>query len=89
MPEEGIKLSANSNLLTTDEVKRLAGLFVKHLNVKKIRLTGGEPLLRKDIVQIVDYLNQLKFDGLKLITMTTNATILKRNCVALRNAGTV
>ena len=87
MPEEGVKLTSNNQLLTTDEIKRLASLFVNRLNVKKIRLTGGEPLIRKDIIQIVNYLNQLKSDGLKLITMTTNATVLKRNCLSLKNAG--
>lgn len=52
MPEEGIDLSPKSNLLTTDEIIRLARLFV-HAGVKKIRLTGGEPTVRKDIIDIV------------------------------------
>jgi cyclic pyranopterin phosphate synthase len=52
MPEDGIELSPKQNLLTTDEVVRLATLFV-HAGVKKIRLTGGEPTVRKDIIEIV------------------------------------
>lgn len=87
MPEEGVKLSKTDKLLTTDEIRRLASLFVKNLNVKKIRLTGGEPLIRKDIVQIVNHLDELRSNGLQLITLTTNATTLQRNCSALRNAG--
>ena len=49
MPEEGVKLTPNTELLNTEEIKTLARLFVKE-GVKKIRLTGGEPLVRKDIV---------------------------------------
>jgi GTP 3',8-cyclase len=52
MPEEGVDLSPNSTLLTTSEVVRLAGLFVR-AGVKKIRLTGGEPTVRKDVIEVV------------------------------------
>jgi molybdenum cofactor biosynthesis enzyme MoaA len=52
MPEEGVKLTAKSHLLTTDEVVKLASFFVQE-GVKKIRLTGGEPLVRPDIIDVV------------------------------------
>lgn len=52
MPEDGVKLSPNSNLLTTEEIIKIAYLFVA-AGVEKIRLTGGEPLLRPDIVEII------------------------------------
>lgn len=52
MPEEGVELSPASNLLSGDEVVRLARLFVTQ-GVTKVRLTGGEPLVRKDIIDIV------------------------------------
>lgn len=52
MPAEGVKLTKNDKILTTDEIMRLARLFVKN-GVKKIRLTGGEPTVRRDIVDIV------------------------------------
>jgi cyclic pyranopterin phosphate synthase len=52
MPADGIKLTAQQNLLTTDEVIRLAEVFVKE-GVTKIRLTGGEPTIRKDLVDII------------------------------------
>lgn len=52
MPAEGIKLSEKSKLLTTDEVLKVAELFVKE-GVTKIRLTGGEPTIRRDLTDII------------------------------------
>lgn len=52
MPAEGVKLTQKDKLLTTNEVIRLARLFVKQ-GVNKIRLTGGEPTVRKDLVDII------------------------------------
>ena len=52
MPEEGVSLSHKDQLLTNDEVFRISKLFVEN-GVTKIRLTGGEPLIRKDFVNIV------------------------------------
>lgn len=52
MPEEGVQLTPKSELLTAQEIITLAGLFVKE-GVEKIRLTGGEPLIRPDVVDIV------------------------------------
>lgn len=52
MPEEGVQLTPKSDLLTTQEIITLAKLFVKE-GVEKIRLTGGEPLIRPDVVDIV------------------------------------
>lgn len=51
MPEEGVQLTEKDQLLTTDEIISLSKLFVNQ-GVEKIRLTGGEPLLRKDVVTI-------------------------------------
>ena len=51
MPEEGVPLSPKNELLTTEEIVKVAGLFVQE-GVNKIRLTGGEPLVRRDIVDI-------------------------------------
>lgn len=52
MPSDGIELSPKEHILTDDEVIRLATLFV-HSGVTKIRLTGGEPTVRRNIVDIV------------------------------------
>lgn len=52
MPEEGVKLTAKSHLLTTDELIHLASVFVRE-GTRKIRLTGGEPLVRPDVVSVV------------------------------------
>ena len=52
MPEEGVKLTPRAQLLTTAEVLSLARLFV-HEGVDKIRLTGGEPLIRPDVLDII------------------------------------
>lgn len=52
MPEEGVKLTEKSKLLSANEVIYLSRLFVDQ-GVRKIRLTGGEPTVRKDIVEII------------------------------------
>ena len=52
MPDKGIKLTAKEEILRTDEILKLANLFVKE-GIEKIRITGGEPTVRKDIVDIV------------------------------------
>jgi cyclic pyranopterin phosphate synthase len=52
MPHEGVELSPPANILTNDEIIRLSALFVKS-GITKIRLTGGEPTVRKDILDIV------------------------------------
>lgn len=77
MPEEGIELSPQGKLLTNDEILRLSSLFVKH-GVTKIRLTGGEPTVRKGIVELIQKLNELKPLGLKSIAMTSNGLSLHR-----------
>lgn len=52
MPSDGVELSPKEHILTDDEIIRLAALFVKS-GVKKIRLTGGEPTIRKNISNII------------------------------------
>lgn len=52
MPGDGIELSPSSNILSDDEIIRLATLFVQN-GVKKIRLTGGEPTVRKSIIKLI------------------------------------
>ena len=70
-------------LLTFEEIERVARAFVR-LGVEKIRLTGGEPLLRREVEGLVERLATI--DGLDL-TLTTNASLLARKARALRDAG--
>ncbi|GAB1601655.1 molybdenum cofactor biosynthesis protein 1-like [Argonauta hians] len=86
MPESGVELSPSQHLLTTDELVHITSLFVNQ-GIKKVRLTGGEPLIRKDLVKIVEELNVLKQCGLEYITMTTNAVVLHRHMEKLKSAG--
>lgn len=78
----------HSALLSFEEITRLANIFVQH-GVRKIRLTGGEPLLRKDIENLIGMLSALKTpDGHPLdLTLTTNGSLLTRKAQALKNAG--
>ncbi|KAM9016167.1 molybdenum cofactor biosynthesis protein 1 isoform 1-T1 [Ara ararauna] len=84
MPEEGVQLTPKSDLLTTQEIITLAKLFVKE-GVEKIRLTGGEPLIRPDVVDIVGQL--CKLEGLKTIAVTTNGMNLTKLLPRLKEAG--
>ncbi|KAJ7040338.1 molybdenum cofactor biosynthesis prote [Mycena alexandri] len=77
MPSEGIELSPSENILTNEEILRLAGLFVRS-GVTKIRLTGGEPTVRKGISEIIAGINELRPYGLKSIGMTSNGLSLHR-----------
>lgn len=86
MPEEGIELSPSGNILSNEEVIRLATLFVKS-GVTKIRLTGGEPTVRKGISEIVASLNQLRNYGLQSIAMTSNGLALHRKLPELIKNG--
>ena len=87
MPKEvfgrGYEFLRREQLLTFEEIDRLARVFVAH-GVEKIRLTGGEPLLRRDIERLVELLAQIP--GLDL-TLTTNGSLLPLKAQALREAG--
>jgi cyclic pyranopterin phosphate synthase len=78
----------HSALLTFEEITRIARQFVAH-GVRKIRLTGGEPLLRKDIESLIEQLAALRtVDGEPLdLTLTTNGSLLARKAKALKAAG--
>ena len=77
-----------SSLLSFEEITRAARLFVAH-GVRKIRLTGGEPLLRKNLEVLVAMLAELRTpDGVALdLTLTTNGSVLARKAQALKDAG--
>jgi GTP 3',8-cyclase len=73
-----------SHLLSFEEIERLSSSFVK-LGVKKIRLTGGEPLLRRDLPELISNLSRI--EGLEDIGLTTNATLLEKMAYELKTAG--
>ncbi|CEJ19627.1 molybdenum cofactor biosynthesis protein a [Ralstonia solanacearum IPO1609] len=78
----------HSELLSFEEIERMVRLFIEH-GVEKIRLTGGEPLLRKDIERLVEMLARLTTrDGKPLdLTLTTNGALLARKAQSLKDAG--
>jgi cyclic pyranopterin phosphate synthase len=78
----------HSSLLSFEEITRVARLFVAH-GVEKIRLTGGEPLLRKDLERLIAQLRLLSTpSGRPLdLTLTTNGSLLARKAQALKDAG--
>jgi cyclic pyranopterin phosphate synthase len=78
----------HSALLSFEEITRLANVFVQR-GVRKIRLTGGEPLLRKNIEILIEKLAQLRTpDGLPPdLTLTTNGSLLSRKAQSLKDAG--
>ncbi|KAH8698629.1 molybdenum cofactor biosynthesis protein 1 B [Talaromyces proteolyticus] len=86
MPEEGVPLSPPAHLLTTPEIVYLSSLFVSQ-GVTKIRLTGGEPTVRKDIVPMMQALGNLRRDGLRELCLTTNGISLHRKLDAMAEAG--
>ncbi len=69
-------------LLTFEEIERLARAFVAH-GVEKIRITGGEPLVRRDLERLIAQLSALDVD----LTLTTNGSLLPQKATALRDAG--
>jgi len=82
MPEEGVQLTPKSKILTPDEIFEIAKVFVG-LGVKKIRLTGGEPLLRRDIGEIFRKLNELNIE----LTLTTNGILVDRHVALFKEIG--
>ncbi|XP_013414048.1 molybdenum cofactor biosynthesis protein 1-like isoform X2 [Lingula anatina] len=86
MPEEGVDLTPKNKLLSTEEIITLSRLFVKE-GIEKIRLTGGEPLIRKDLLDIIGALHTLRSAGLQKISITTNALTLSKKLQQLKTAG--
>ena len=82
MPEEGIKLRDKSNFMTTEEIIDIAKVFVE-LGIKKIRITGGEPLIKKDIKNLLLQLGQLPVE----LVITTNAVLVDKHIDTFKEAG--
>ena len=86
MPEEGVPLSPPSHLLTTPEITYLSSLFVSQ-GVTKIRLTGGEPTIRRDILPLMHNIGELRRNGLRELCLTTNGISLHRKLDSMVEAG--
>ena len=84
MPAEGVPLQPKDNMLSTEEVVTLAEMFVA-AGITKIRLTGGEPLVHPDIVEICQRIGALP--GLKDLGITTNGLVLEKKLPDLQAAG--
>ena len=75
MPKEGLPFRNKNELLSTQEIKKLIEVS-EQLGVSKIRFTGGEPLLRKDISKLVEY--AVNLNGVKSAHLTTNGILLNK-----------
>ena len=84
MPEKGITKIQRDQILRLEEIYELAKIFVS-LGVNKVRITGGEPLIRKGILNLIE--NVGKLNGIKDFAMTTNGILLKKYAGNLRSAG--
>ncbi len=84
MPEEGIKLLPHKDILSFDEIRDFTREAVG-LGITKVRITGGEPLVRRGIVTLVGMLSAL--EGIKDLSMTTNGVLLGHYAGELRQAG--
>lgn len=84
MPEEGVKLLKHQDILTYEEIIILSKIFIS-LGIKNFKLTGGEPLVRRDVSQLVKSLKNI--EGIGEVTMTTNGVLLEEYGSDLIEAG--
>ncbi|MFO8022499.1 MAG: radical SAM protein [Perlabentimonas sp.] len=84
MPEDGVTMLRHKDILTFDEIVEFTKIATL-MGINKVRITGGEPLVRKGIVNLVDMLSRI--DGINDLSMTTNGTLLKHFAKPLRDAG--
>lgn len=84
MPEKGIDKLEHEEILTFEEIYELTKVFVE-VGITKIRFTGGEPLVRHGVLDLISKVSKL--DGVKEIAMTTNGTLLKKYALKLKEAG--
>lgn len=84
MPAEGVEFKSKAEILTYEEILRVAKIFVA-MGIKKIRITGGEPMVRRDVDRLLSALSRL--DGLETLAMTTNGTLLAPRAQVIKGAG--
>jgi cyclic pyranopterin phosphate synthase len=84
MPEEGVEMIEHGDLLTYEEINKVIKVFARN-GISKVRLTGGEPLVRRGVVDLVKGI--AKIEGIKDLSLTTNGVLLKEYVKALAAAG--
>ncbi len=84
MPEEGLQWLGRDEILSYEEIERLVRIFVR-IGIEEVRLTGGEPLVRKDLPRLIEKLSRI--DGLRSLSLTTNGFTLKEMARSLVDAG--
>lgn len=84
MPEEGVDFKHGEQILHADEILRVVKVLAR-MGIKKVRFTGGEPTVRKDIVKLVE--GAASTPGIKSVHLTTNGILFGRHAKALREAG--
>ncbi|MDG5788465.1 GTP 3',8-cyclase MoaA [Evansella sp. AB-P1] len=83
--DKDFKFLPRNDVLTLEEIAHLTTLFVKASGIKKVRITGGEPLLRQNVTHLITLLNEIK--GIEDIAMTTNGTLLPKYAKSLKAVG--
>src|SRR6266540_1394058 len=84
MPQEGIDLEPRNKHLTIEELSTLTEIFVA-LGIRKLRITGGEPLIRHDILDLLNRLGQI--EGIQEFAISTNGTRLEQSLEGIWNSG--
>ncbi|KYH28276.1 MULTISPECIES: GTP 3',8-cyclase MoaA [Clostridium] len=84
IPEEGVVKKCHSSILTLEEIEKIVVESTK-VGINKVRLTGGEPLVRRGIVELVDKISNI--EGINEIALTTNGILLKKYAADLKKAG--
>ena len=84
MPPEGVPRIPHSEILSYEEI-RTAARAAAELGINRIRLTGGEPLVRAELPKLIHMLSQI--EGIQELSLTTNGTILKKNALEFKQAG--
>lgn len=84
MPEEGVSLVSHDEIMTFDEIVRICTVLAK-LGVRKVRLTGGEPLLKRDLADLISRIREIP--EIEKLTLTTNGVLLADKIDELAKAG--
>lgn len=84
MPQEGVKLLDHSKILTFDEIEDFTRIAVS-MGIDKVRITGGEPLVRREITTLIKKISAIK--GIKDLSMTSNGILLSQFALQLKEAG--